>query len=221
MIRFWSFRWSLRNTKAFAVWSPSSALSVRLRIFVQKSWILIHPCLRFSNFSIAVSVGLGSVNLSRNFFLKSLYSANVEYSSSFVWFRAHSAVVSLNSDVVYQIFLTSVTIDVSATLLFTCYMNIRTFSIPLLNGSECAVLNMIPLCMTGPDTLVAVMDSALEFQCLTKFVVSTERSDMLKIYTVVSSFWSSGISFSVEFSSPSESFCLWNASRYWLIDPSR
>lgn len=98
IIRSWSRKCSPWNIKAFVVWSLSSDLKAKFNIFVMYSWISILFLFRLNNFSIVVSVGFESMNLSRNVFLNSWYIENVSFPFLFTWVDIHLATVPCNSD---------------------------------------------------------------------------------------------------------------------------
>ena len=94
---------SLLNIKAFAPWLPICDWWARVSGLVAYSWIPVRPCFSCSSHARAVLDGLGSVNLSRNFPLRSLYFVNVVYFLLSIYVAAHSTADPLKREIMYLI----------------------------------------------------------------------------------------------------------------------
>ena len=121
---------SLLNIRAFAPWLPICDWWARVSALVAYSWILVRPCFSRSSCARAVPDGLGSVNLSRNFFPRSPYFVNVVYLLLFIYVAAHFAADRLKRKIMYLIGRPSQAPAASVILLSTCCKNIFAFRFP-------------------------------------------------------------------------------------------
>ena len=115
------------NIGAFAPWLPICDWWARVSAFVAYSWIPVHPCFSHSSCARAVSDGLESVNLLRNFLLRSLYLLNIVYPLLSIYVAAHSAAGPLKREIMYLIRCSSEAPAALAILLSTYCKNIFAF----------------------------------------------------------------------------------------------
>ena len=130
MTYFCSLYNSPLNIRPFATWSPICDRWARVSALVAYSWILVCPCFSCSSCARAVPDGLGSVNLSRNFLLRSPYFVNVIYLLLSIYVAAHSAADPLKQKIMYLIRHLSEALAASAILLSTCCKNMFAFRFP-------------------------------------------------------------------------------------------
>ena len=118
------------NIRAFASWLPIFDWWARVSALVAYSWIPVRPCFSHSSCARAVPDGLGSVNLSRNFHLRSPYFVNVIYSLLSIYVAAHSTADSLKRKIMYLIHCPLEALAAWVILLSTCCKNIFAFRFP-------------------------------------------------------------------------------------------
>ena len=159
------------NIRAFVPWSPICDWWARVSALVAYSWISVG--LYFSCSARAVPDGLGSVNLSRNFLLRSPYFINVVYSLLSIYVAAHTATDPLKREIMYLICCLSGAPAASAILLSTYCKNIFAFRFPPENGSRWAALSVmlsVPV-PAHPEGLAKLL--AMGFVCCSGGVVLT------------------------------------------------
>ena len=121
---------SLLNVKAFGPWSPICDWWARVSALMAYFSIPVRSCFSRSSCARAVPDGLGSMNLSKNFLLRSPYLVNVVYPLLSVYVAAHSAADPLKTEIMYLICRPLEAPAASAILLSTCCKNIFAFRFP-------------------------------------------------------------------------------------------